>query len=79
MNFKKLIYSERGKLILSIIIGFGIATFFRKTCKDKSCLSFKAPPVDDIEDKTYQFNDKCYQFVQKQSTCDSTKRIINYA
>lgn len=79
MNFKKLIYSERGKLILSMIIGFGIATFFRKTCKDKACLSFKAPSVDDIEDKTYQFNNQCYQFEQKQSTCDPSKRSINYA
>jgi hypothetical protein len=72
-------YSDQGKLFLSIIIGFGIATLFRKTCKDKSCFSFKAPPVNDIEDKTYQFNNQCYQFEQKQATCDSTKRIINYA
>ena len=77
MNFKKLIYSDRGKIILSMIIGFGIATFFRKTCKDKSCLTFKAPP--DIEDKTYQFNDKCYQFAQQQTACDSMKRTIHYA
>jgi hypothetical protein len=30
---------------------------------------FKAPPLDDIEDKTFKEGDKCYQYKIKKTKC----------
>ena len=43
MNFKRLINTSLGKIIISIMLGLGLATLFRKVCKDKNCITFKGP------------------------------------
>ena len=43
MNLRRLIYSDIGKYIISILLGLGLATLFRKVCKDRNCIVFKAP------------------------------------
>ena len=49
MNFKRLFHSEVGKNIISIILGLGLATLFRKVCHDKNCIRFNGPIITDIE------------------------------
>ena len=39
-ELKSFINSGKGKIILSVLLGFGIATLFRKACKDRNCLVF---------------------------------------
>ena len=39
-ELKTFINSGKGRIILSILLGFGIATLFRKACKDRNCLNF---------------------------------------
>ena len=51
MNFKRLLHSSLGKIIISILIGLGLATLFRKVCNDKNCLTFKGPILGDIDGK----------------------------
>ena len=40
MNLKRLLYSSLGKIIISIMLGLGLATMFSKVCKDKNCITF---------------------------------------
>lgn len=76
MNFRRLFHSDVGKNIISIILGLGLATLFRKVCNDKNCIQFNGPIIDDIEDKTYKHGDKCYKYTTESDKCDSTKRIV---
>ena len=76
MNFRRLFHSDVGKNIISIILGLGLATLFRKVCNDKNCIQFNGPIIDDIEDKTYKHGDKCYKYTTESDNCDSTKRIV---
>ena len=62
MNFRRLFHSDVGKNIISIILGLGLATLFRKVCNDKNCIQFNGPIIDDIEDKTFKHGDKCYKY-----------------
>ena len=62
MNFKRLLNTSSGKIIISIMLGFGLATIFRKTCKDKNCLTFKGPILGDIDGKIYQYGEQCYTY-----------------
>ena len=51
MHLEKFVNTERGKIIMSILLGFGLASLFRTVCKDKNCLIFHAPPLDKFQDK----------------------------
>jgi len=79
MHIRRLLYSDFGKYLISAILGLGIATLFRKVCKDRSCLVFHAPPIDKIRGQIFKFNDKCYNFKESATTCDSTKKQIRFA
>ena len=60
MNLKRLLYSSLGKIIISVILGLGLATMFRKVCKDKNCITFKGPILGDIDGKIYKHGEKCF-------------------
>ncbi len=41
MHIRRLIYSDFGRIVISILLGLGLATIFRKVCNDINCLIFK--------------------------------------
>ena len=75
----KFVHSATGKLIMSILLGFGLATLFRTVCKGKDCVIFHAPPLEEIEGKTYKIGNKCYQYIPTPSKCDKNKTIVDFA
>jgi hypothetical protein len=79
MNLKRLVSSDFGVKMLSIILGLGLATLFRKVCKGRNCMVFKGPPMKEVEKTIYKNNDKCYQFVYENVKCDTKKSIINFS
>ena len=66
-----------GKIIISILLGIGLASLFRKICREKNCTIKMAPPLKDINDKTVQIDDKCYKFQSKQSSCNKQTHTQN--
>lgn len=74
----KFVHSSTGKLIMSILLGFGLATFFRQVCKGKDCLEFYAPTLDQMNDKIYKLDNKCYKYIPKPAKCDTNKKIIEF-
>ena len=56
MYLSKFVHSETGRYLMSVILGLGLATFFRKMCSGKNCIVSKAPPLEEIEDKIYKFD-----------------------
>ena len=77
MNFKRLLNTSSGKIIISIMLGFGLATIFRKTCKDKNCLTFKGPILGDIDGKIYKHGEKCFKYSPNLMSCDKNKKIVD--
>jgi hypothetical protein len=67
--FGKFIHTQTGKIIMSILLGFGLASLFRTVCKDKDCLIFHAPPLENIKDKIYKTGDKCYKYNPVATKC----------
>ena len=39
---------------------------------------FKAPPLDDAEDKTFKEGDKCYQYKKKKTKCKPGVELLRY-
>jgi len=79
VNFGKFVHTETGRNIMSILLGFGLASLFRTVCKEKNCIIFHAPPLENIQDKTFRYENKCYKYVATPSKCDPNKKIINFA
>jgi hypothetical protein len=78
MYLGKFVHTETGKIIMSILLGFGLASLFRTVCKDKDCLLFYAPSLDKIKDKIYKIDNKCYKYNIKSTNCDSNKKIVGF-
>ena len=79
MIVERLLNSKEGKYIISMILGFGLATVFRKVCKERNCLMFKAAPLEEIKNKVYQYGDDCYRYEEQATTCDANKKIVEFA
>ena len=79
MYLSKFVQSETGRYLMSIILGLGLATFFRKICSGKNCVVSKAPPLEEIDDKIYKFDGKCYKLEKNVEKCNKSKRIVAFA
>jgi hypothetical protein len=79
MYLSKFVHTDTGKYMMSILLGIGLATFFRQICEGKNCLIYNAPPLEEIDDETYKFDDKCYKMTKTAVKCNSKKEILNFA
>ena len=78
MYLRRLIYSDFGKIIISILLGLGLSTLFRKVCNDRNCLIFKAPTIDKIDSKTYKFEDKGYNYTAGAIQCKDDSEYVEF-
>jgi hypothetical protein len=79
MYISKFVHTEAGRLFMSIILGLGLATLFRASCKGKNCIIYDAPPLSEIKDKIYKINKKCYKFESSAVKCNNKKQIVEFA
>lgn len=78
MQIKVLMSTPMGKIFISILLGLGLATLFRVTCKEKNCIRFAGPVISEIDGKIYKHGDKCYKYeVESSGKCDETKRVLD--
>lgn len=77
MNFKRLLNTDLGRIVISILLGLGLATLFKKVCNDKNCMVFNGPVIRDLEGKIYKHDNKCYSYSSSSVSCDSNKRILD--
>ena len=79
MYIRRLIYSDVGRYIISILLGLGLATLFRQVCKDRECLVFHAAPMDKIREQIFKYQNKCYTFKENAQSCATDKKILDFA
>jgi len=79
IQFGNFLHTENGKIIMSILLGFGLASLFRNMCKDKNCLIFHAPSLDDFKDKIYlSSSGKCVKYKHVATKCNPNYKIIEF-
>ena len=76
---KKIFYNQFGAVLISIILGIGLASLFRKACKDRQCIHFKGPPLKDIKDQIYKHSDNCYTFHEQSIECGNKEKSVEFA
>lgn len=75
MNIKRLLTTRTGTIIISVILGLGLAALFRRACKDNNCIIVKGPSFKDTKDHVYKVNDECYKYEPVFTEC--TKNAVN--
>jgi hypothetical protein len=76
INISKFVKSNTGKYIVSILLGLGLATIFREACKDNNCIIFNAPDLNEVENKIYKQDGKCYKYNLVSTKCNNTKKDV---
>jgi len=62
-----------GPMIVSVILGLGLATIFRRVCEDKQCMVVKSPNSEEIERYYYKIQNDCYQYTPETVECSTKK------
>lgn len=78
MNLSKLVRSKAGKIVISVILGLGLASLFRKNCSEKNCLVFVPPEIDELKGNIYGYNNKCYKYQENARSCGKSKINVSY-
>jgi hypothetical protein len=78
VHLEKFVHTPTGKIIMSVLLGFGLASLFRTVCKGNNCVIFHAPPLDDFKDKIYKVNGKCVKYNPVSTKCSSKSKIVTF-
>jgi hypothetical protein len=71
----KLLNTEVGQRIVSIILGLGLASMFRKVCSNNNCLVIKGPKIVEM-DKYYKIDKKCYKYNPYPINCPNKENFV---
>lgn len=78
VDIKKIVSSERGAIVMSIILGIGLATMFRQNCKKRDCIVFEAPPEEVLAKGILKYDGKCYKNEAQHVKCDKKKKQVRF-
>lgn len=59
-----------GRILISVILGLGLASLFRKVCNSKNCIVIKGPNLQEVEKYYYKIDDDCYKYTPYASKCE---------
>ena len=79
MELKRFFTTYTGKTIMSLLLGLGLASLFRKSCDGLKCIEFKAPSLEDIKMKKYKYGAKCFKYQMEPNVCDNKKTNVDFA
>jgi len=76
MHLSRFLHTGHGRIIMSVLLGFGLATLFRTVCKGKNCIIVKAPEFEEVNGKIFKHDGKCYTYKSEGTKCDASKEIV---
>lgn len=79
MGIRNVLYSKSGQIIISVLLGLGLSTLFRRVCDNRSCMVFKAAPLDKVQGQVFKFGKKCFEYTLDAEKCNKDKKKLNYA
>ncbi len=67
--------SQNFNYVFSFLIGLGLMSLLKPTCKGSECKIQRAPPFEEVKTSTYQLGSDCYRFHAEIIQCP-TKGVI---
>lgn len=79
LQLTNFIHTKTGRVLMSILLGLGLSTFFRRVCKGKRCVIMRAPPQNEMDGKVYKYGEQCYKTTLTAAKCDPSKKTVTFA
>ena len=73
MSWFNFIYTDIGRLVSCFIIGLGLSLMLRTVCDGPECVIIEGPPIKEVEDKIFRFDNKCYSYKAVIASCTNKK------
>jgi len=77
-GIQKILNSNAGKYIISILLGIGLSTIFRNACEQRKCIVFKAVDPGKIKDHIFKIDKNCFKFTHEQIKCSDNNDEITF-
>jgi hypothetical protein len=61
--------TKHGKIAISIILAIGLASILKLSLKSSNIIIITGPPLDNIKDKIFSFDSKCYTYKTVATSC----------
>lgn len=69
MVVDRLLYTDRGQIVASVLMGFAVALLFRKVCNDRNCKVILAPPLEHVKKTVFELQGDCYRYTPVPTAC----------
>lgn len=79
MDISSFMSSKTGSYLISMVLGFGLATLVTGTCRGAQCTVLKAPDPQAYEQDTFKYDGRCWRFSSDAASCNSKRAIVDYA
>ena len=66
----RIMNNKTGQIVVSCVLGLGLATLFQKACTMRDCIIIKGPEVKSIRNKVFKFDNKCYKYNPVATSCN---------
>lgn len=66
----KILNTKKGRIVISIILGFGLAALFKRECRNR-CIVRRPPKSSQVENNIYKHDNKCYKYQSEITTCST--------
>ncbi len=78
MGLTKILHSDVGKVVISIMLGLGVATLCLNTTQSNpNNIEYRGFNIEDI-DSIFKFDGKCYSYNPTSVTCNSQKKTVQF-
>jgi hypothetical protein len=74
MNILDFMKTKEGKIFTSIVLALGIACMLRISYQDTNMIIIKGPPIEQVEDKIFSFDSKCYSYKTVATSCKNLEK-----
>ena len=69
MIVKKLLRDKFGSIVVSVILGLGLAALFRRACSGDGCIVVKPPDHKEVDEYVYNIDKSCYKYTPNVIPC----------
>jgi len=68
-SFNEILSTDLGKILISVILGLGLSTIFRKVCNGRNCIIVRGPEPKSINGNIYKYDNSCYKYSSHITSC----------
>ena len=73
----RLFESRVGCVVLSLLIGCGLAAMFRPVCRSGACVVMRAPPLPATQGRVFRIDDNCFRYERRATACSVTSKVTS--